>query len=642
MNAVRIFLSHIFISAGKNGYSKELHLAKAGNHSNKWILVFQCLIHRTLSIKWIALLISPLVTIVTFAKAENRPNIILIVTDDQGYGDIAAHGNTLINTPHIDRLHSESIRFTNFHVDPTSAPTRAALMTGKYAHRVGVWHTVKGGNHLRASEITLPQILKTNGYKTAIFGKWHLGANYPFRPIDRGFESWLGLGDGGVNTTDCYFWNDRVNDMYWHNGKREYREGYNPDVFFNSAMDYIANSKPDAPFFIYLATYLPHTPYSFPLPDFQKKYEGLGLPKEVAAFYASIEHVDNKIGELRKFLADKDMADNTLLIFISDNGSAEGAKIFNAGMSGQKGSLLEGGHRVSCFMYYPNGNLGKARDINTLAAHLDILPTLCDWFSLKIPVQMDFDGVSLLPLIKDEKFNYSNRTLIVETQREIETNPKASTIMTQRWRLVGHEKLYDIQNDPGQKNDLAEQHPEVVKKLMVDFGKYWERVTPNDRFIPTPIAGTTLDEEIFLSVSEQRQGNLWNHGHIAQGLEAKGEWHIEIWEEGDYEIEVRRWPREASAPFSGIPDTNKKADAWSPDGPVDKLLYGGRFKELPVGFVSLKTGFFFEKRELSGNEELSLFNVHLPKGNTTIDAVLYDKEGNYLTSAYYVYVRKKR
>lgn len=131
---------------------------------------------------------------------KKQPNVILIVTDDQGYGDLSCHGNPYIKTPHIDQLYEESVRFTNFHVDPTCAPTRAALMTGKYSHRVGVWHTVCGGNHLRASEKTMADVFKSSGYHTAIFGKWHLGANYPYRPIDRGFEEWIGQGDGGTGT----------------------------------------------------------------------------------------------------------------------------------------------------------------------------------------------------------------------------------------------------------------------------------------------------------------------------------------------------------------------------------------------------------------------------------------------------------
>ena len=173
------------------------------------------------------------------AAPQKKPNVILIITDDQGYGDIGAHGNALIQTPNMDQLHAESVRFTNFHVDPTCSPTRGALMSGKYSHRARVWHTIAGGNHLRANEITMADVFRASGYRTGMFGKWHLGSNYPYRPIDRGFDEWLGQGDGGTGTTDDYFTNDRVNDHYLHNGAFEFRPGYAPDVFYDAAIDYI-------------------------------------------------------------------------------------------------------------------------------------------------------------------------------------------------------------------------------------------------------------------------------------------------------------------------------------------------------------------------------------------------------------------
>jgi len=211
--------------------------------------------------------------VVPLSLASQQPNVVIIVTDDQGYGDLSCHGNPIIKTPNIDELFEHSVRFTNFHVDPTCAPTRAAFMTGKYAHRAGVWHTVAGGNHLRATEITMANVFKENGYRTGAFGKWHLGSNYPYRPIDRGFEEWLGQGDGGTGTTDDWFYNDRVNDFYWHNGERVQRDGFAPDVFFDSAIDFIKeDEKNEKPFFVYLATYLPHDPHTLPDRDLAEKY----------------------------------------------------------------------------------------------------------------------------------------------------------------------------------------------------------------------------------------------------------------------------------------------------------------------------------------------------------------------------------
>ena len=574
------------------------------------------------------------------AMAASRPNVILVMTDDQGYGDVAAHGNPMIHTPQMDLLHSQSLRLTDFHVDPTCAPTRSAVMTGKYSHRVRVWHTVRGGNHLRASETTMADVFMHNGYNTAMFGKWHLGANYPYRPMDRGFDEWLGLGDGGTNTSDCFFWNDRVNDHYWHNGEREYREGFNPDVFFDAAMDYIKTHQGDKPFFIYLPTYVPHKPYTFPSPDFHKKYLDRGLEKELAAFYACIERVDTNLGRLRQVLAERGIAENTMLVFMTDNGSTH-ADVFNAGMSGHKGSTLDGGHRVPCFIHWPQGKLGQPRDIPTLCAHIDLLPTFIELCDLKLPAPIDFDGRSLVPLFKGNAADWPDRTLVVEKQRSVERTPSNSAIMSQRWRLVGHNKLYEIGKDPGQNNNVASAHPEVVEKLLADFDKHWERVTPDDRSFPAPIVGTPHDEEILLSISELRDGSGYAHGYMAEGREAKGVWHIEVAEEGTYEFEVRRWPVEASASFLGVPIVKKTVDAWSSRGPKTTFLTSGKITALPIAAVTLKVRSFSEMRPVSALDEACRFDVKLPKGRSTVDAAFLDEDGKHLTAAYFVYVRKQ-
>lgn len=575
-----------------------------------------------------------------FAK-KKKPNVIIILTDDQGYGDISAHGNKIINTPNIDKLHSESVRFTDFHVDPTCAPTRSALMSGKYSHHVGVWHTVRGGNHLRASEITLADVFNKNGYQTGLFGKWHLGANYPYRPMDRGFQEWLGQGDGGTGTTDDYFWNDRVNDMYWHNGKQEYIEGYTPDVFYNKAQEFIRKRNPSKPFFVYLPTYIPHGPFTHPKKNFYEKYMKMGLNKHVASFYAVTEHLDENIGKLRAFLKEEEIEDNTILIFMTDNGSAWGWKVFNAGMSGGKGSTLDGGHRVPCFIYWKDGKIMGGKDINTLTAHIDIMPTLIDLCKLKIAKDIDFDGRSLKALIYKNSKDWKERTLVVETQRKVEQTPTVSAIMTEKWRLVGHEKLYNIKEDPAQKKDLAEQYPEVVKQLMAEFQKYWTKVIPNDREIPYPVVGTKYDKEIFLGVSELREGKeRYHHGQISSGLEVKGAWHIDIAKAGRYEFEVSRWASEVNTPFRALPKVTKTVDAWSPDGAIKETMYKGEFTKLPIQTVTLKVGDFEEQKQVRETDTSITFEVNLPKGKVAVESQFLDAKGSWLTNAYYMYVRK--
>lgn len=579
------------------------------------------------------------------ALAGQRPNVILVVTDDQGYGDIAAHGNPIIRTPNLDRLHDESVRLTDFHVDPTCAPTRSALMSGKFAHRARVWHTIQGGNYLREGEVTMADVFKHNGYDTAMFGKWHLGANYPYRPMDRGFDEWLGLGDGGTGTSDDWFWNDRMNDTYWHNGEREYRAGYNTDVFFSAALDFVKHRSSDKPFFIYLPTYDPHAPYTYFEPGFGKSgdyYRAKGLNRELAAFYTEIERVDWNLGRLRQALADAGVADNTILIFMTDNGSPHGEESFNAGMSGKKGSVTEGGHRVPCFIDWPAGKLGEPRDVLALTAHIDLLPTLTELCSMDLPKPIDFDGQSLVPLLRGVAVDWPDRTLVVERQRELKHNLTFNAIMTQQWRLVSHNKLYDIRKDPGEKTDISKQHPEVVQRLLKEFERYWVRVIPDDRGFPIPIAGTPHDKELLLSFSDLRGGEAFSHGQAAAGKAVTGDYHLEAAESGIYEFEVCRWPREADAAISGVPVVTKKADGWSPEGPITALLYSGKFVSMPIAAVSLQVGDFSEKRTVTASDRSVVFDVALPKGRTVVNAAFYDQAGTSLTKAYYVYVRKKQ
>lgn len=565
------------------------------------------------------------------------------MSDDQGYGDIAAHGNPEVQTPNLDQLHSESIRLTNFHVDPTCAPTRAALMTGKYSHHVGVWHTVRGGNHLRTAETTMADVFKHNGYKTAIFGKWHLGANYPYRPMDRGFDEWLGLGDGGPGTSDDYFWNDRVNDTYWHNGNQEYREGYNTDVFFEAAGDFIKNHSSEIPFFLYLPTYAPHAPCTLPEPNLAEKYNKMGIPPDRSHFYAMIERIDQNIGTLRQILKKYNLAENTILIFMTDNGSTHGETSFNAGMSGKKGSPLEGGHRVPCFINWPDGRLGEPRDIPVLSAHIDLLPTLTGLCSLELPKPLDFDGASLVPLLRKQPDTWPDRTLYVEVQRELEYDKgKRSAVMTQDWRLVELTRLYKIQSDPAQKKDVAANHSQIVQSLKDSFDNYWGLVTSNDRPNPFPIVGTMYDEEVFLSFSELRDGLGYEHNYAAAANPVKGVWHLEVAEKAVYEFEVCRWPKESTGNMQGIPHVNKTVDSWGYNGAKTHLLYGSDFSKMEIAEVSLKVGDFYKKLPISEQDKSIIYDVSLPKGKTSVEAIFYDENNRKITNAYYVYVRKKK
>ena len=336
-----------------------------------------------------------------FADEPSRPNVLLIITDDQGYGDIAFHGNTMIQTPSLDALARQSVRLTNFHVDPTCAETRAALMTGKYSCRVGVWHTIMGRSILRRDEKIMPQYFAEAGYTTGMFGKWHLGDNYPYRPHDRGFQEALYHGGGGVGQSPDAWGNDYFDDTYLRNGKSEKQSGYCTDVWFREATKFIEKHK-DQPFFCYVATNAPHSPYNID-PKYAEPYLQKGVPQPMANFYGMIANIDENLGKLLAKLDEWKLAENTIVVFMTDNGTAagvagqasgrpkgkktneeergregEGEKWigFNNGRRGTKGSQYEGGHRVPCFIRWVRSGFPSNRDEHHLTAHIDLLPTL--------------------------------------------------------------------------------------------------------------------------------------------------------------------------------------------------------------------------------------------------------------------------
>lgn len=575
-----------------------------------------------------------------------RPNVILIMTDDQGYGDLACHGNPVISTPNLDKLHAESVRFTNFHVDPTCFPTRGALMTGKYSHRARVWHTIAAGNHLRASEMTMADAFKASGYRTGMIGKWHLGSNYPYRPMDRGFDEWLGQGDGGTGTTDDYFTNDRVNDHYLHNGNWEFRKGYAPDVFFDHAINLIKDRSTSKPFFIYLTTYVPHSPHTLPDASWTKKYEGK-VNKKTAYFFAGIERIDHKIGQLRNALDSEGLADNTILIFMTDNGGTGGVKLFNAGMRGHKGQVYEGGHRVPLFIHWPTGKISHGADVDDLTAHIDILPSLIDICDLTPPAKVDFDGRSFKPQLFRPQQQLPERILCVEKQRTYEPKKwESAAAMSNRWRLVNNKELYDIKKDPGQKHNVITEHPEAAAKLRAGFDAYWKRVTPNDRERVVHIIGHPDDPETFLHSSDWYLPRVpWNHAATSNGAKLAGSWLVRPAKKGTYQFDIRRWPKETNAPLSGVPSVNKEIDAWDAGGGKKYLIYTrwqqAQFKSLPVAFVRLKVAGQNVVRKVSQSDTGITIDIPLDKQNYEVRAELLDEQKKFIAGAYYVYVKRK-
>jgi len=576
--------------------------------------------------------------------------VILVLTDDQGYGDLSGHGNPVLTTPHMDALRNEGVRLTNFHVDSYCSPTRAALMTGRYAHRAGVWRTIIGRNLLRDGEMTMAEVFRHNGYRTGHFGKWHLGGNYPYRPIDRGFDEWVGHGDGGTGCATDHWGNDRVGDTCIHNGRKERMEGFEADVFFDEAMRFIQAAR-DRPFFVYLATYNPHSPCSLPDKSWVDPYRGK-VPLHTAYFFASIARVDENLGRLRRFLKNEGLHDDTILVFLTDNGTAGGAQVFNAGMRGRKGSEYDGGHRVPCFIHWPAGGLDSPVDVDRLTAHVDLLPTLIDLCGLSPPTQVAMDGISLKPLLYNPRGPWPDRTLVLgtpvnRTDSAAPPRPWARcAVMTDRWRLVKRDELYDMTSDAGQSTNVAEKHLDVVAQLRGAYEQYWASVSAEDEhWQGRPVLGSSHQEETCLcseTWSPTQGGCPWSQRSVAVGTASFGFWPVRVSEPGTYRIELRRWPREVDAPMSGIPPAAKAVDAYLNDKPVQGTLYAAQPRALPVAKARLKIGDRVEEAEVVADDVAKVFTVALEAGPANIEASLLDKEGNPLCGAYFVYVRRER
>ena len=526
----------------------------------------------------------------TSTKAPTRPNVILIMTDDQGYGDLACHGNTILKTPAIDRLHAESVRLTNYHVDPTCSPTRSALLTGRYSTRTGVWHTIMGRSMMHTDEVTLAEVFAAGGYRTGCFGKWHLGDNYPLRPQDQGFQDVLVCGGGGVGQTPDFFGNDYFDDTYWHNGRVVKQKGYCTDVFFDAAMKFIADTaRPTVgksqPFFCYIPTNAAHGPFLV-ADKYKKPYLDAGVPARRAAFYGMITNIDENVARLRKRLAASGLADNTLLIFTTDNGTAAGAGGdggFNAGLRGTKGSEFDGGHRVPCFWHWPTGKLTGGRDVKRVTAHVDMLPTLSEICGLKPPTDRTIDGTSLLPLLSGKSGGWPARTLFVHSQRlEFPTKLRKCAVMTDRWRLVNGKQLFDLDADYGQKTNVAGDHPDVVKRLSGGYDKWWTSIGTRFKDYVRIGLGHKSNNPTLLTCHDWHTNNgpvPWNQNHIRSGLKANGFWAVTVTRSGKYRITLRTRPPGMDHPLEAA---------------TAKLAIGKTTREQPVAADATSVSFTVE------------------------------------------------
>ncbi|MEY2879439.1 MAG: Arylsulfatase [Verrucomicrobiota bacterium] len=426
------------------------------------------------------------------AAQAARPNIILVLPDDVGVGDYACLGNPLIHTPTVDAFKKQSLAFTQFHVSPTCAPCRSALMSGRHEFKNGVTHTILERERMSLKTFTLAQLLQSTGYSTGIFGKWHLGDEEAYRPEHRGFDEVYIHGGGGIGQTfpgSCGDapGNTNIDPALWHNGKFEKTTGYCTDLFFAQSIAWMdAKRTAHQPFFAYLSLNAAHKPLVVP-EAYYKHYVGQpGVSLAAAKFFGMIENIDANFGVLLAKLEAWGIADNTLIIFFTgDNGGTVGTEIFNGGLRGSKGSTYQGGTRATAFFRWPGGKIPADVECAALSAHLDLFPTLAEITGAKLSadVRRQVEGRSLWPLLINPQAEWPDRTLVHHAGRwpegkAADSKYKNAAIQNSRFTLVKNSELYDLTADPGEKTNVITRHPDVVAKLRASYDQWWSEVQP--------------------------------------------------------------------------------------------------------------------------------------------------------------------
>ncbi|MCK5175958.1 MAG: arylsulfatase, partial [Planctomycetes bacterium] len=448
------------------------------------------------------------------SKAAAKPNVVVIMTDDQGMGDIGCMGNPYVKTPNVDKLWADSVRLTDYHVCPTCSPTRAGFLTGRYTNRVGAWWTIRAREFVYRDEMMMSEVFRNSGYATAMFGKWHLGDNYPFRPQDRGYDRVVMHGGGAISQSPDWWGNDYFDDMYWGNGKPTQYKGYCTDVWFEEATKFIKQSK-GRPFYAHIATNIAHVPM-IPPEGYEQKYLYMGIDDWMAKYYSMIENMDENVGRLIGFLKKEGLLDNTVFMFTTDNGSsafkrvtdgqtpikdpAEMREKLNGGLRGHKGDSYEGGHRVPMFIKWPDGGMTGGKDVDSLCGHIDILPTMMDLCGLSTPAKIDFDGRNMGPILQGKRKDWDDDRVLVNDSQRVEEPVKyrRGMVMTKKWRLV-YSTNVDVlpelfsTDDRAQQNDVADKHPDVVAKLVAAYDAWWDELQPAMKKVARIVVGNDAD-----------------------------------------------------------------------------------------------------------------------------------------------------
>lgn len=494
--------------------------------------------------------------------ATERPNIVLIITDDQGYGDLGFHGNPDIQTPTLDSLAHRSTRFPYFYVSPVCAPTRSSLMTGRYSLRTGIYDTYNGGATMATEEVTVAEVLQDAGYATGIFGKWHLGDTYPYRPQDQGFDEAMIHPSGGMGQVGDVYNYFEYNRSYFdptvlHNGEPVATQGYVSDVFTDGALQFVETHQND-PFFLYLSFNAPHTPLQLP-DEAYEPYQDLTIDaanypadrpfpsmrprdeEDARKIYGMVTNIDDNIGRLWDQLDRLNLTDNTLIIFLTDNGPQQIR--YTGGLRATKGTVYEGGIRVPFFMHWP-GHLPENHEVPTYAAHLDLMPTLLDIAGVDASLPHAIDGQNLMPAIRGEDVAWAERPLFFYWQRGLPEPYRNIAVREGNYKLVGQSghdaaledlELFDIAADPYEQTNVVAEQPEVAARLRGLFDAWYAEAIDSPHLRPQPhVLGSPHEEPVILNRNDAKgTRGIWAQPRIY------AYWDVEVARTTTYDLTFR-------------------------------------------------------------------------------------------------------
>ena len=571
------------------------------------------------------------------AQAADQPNVIFVMPDDISFSAFSYFNERGPRTPNIDAFGKNAVRLTDFHVSPSCAPTRAALMTGRPADVVGVWHTINGRSLLRADEITMADVFKANGYATGLFFKWHLGDNYPFRPQDRGFETVAWIKGGGTGQLPDYWGNTNQDASMWVDGELvkmtdedDGIEGaFTTNFFMNRAMDFIGEQADQGkPFFAYIPLGTAHAPHVMP-PDAR---EG------VKAKTGTIENIDKNFQRLLDFLDERGLAENTIVVFTTDNGAG-------GPLRGGKGSNYDGGTRVPCFVRWPAGGLGgedHGRDVLPLTAHIDWLPTFMDILDFEDvadrPAKLKIRGRSFKPFLDEDPSNdpldYKQRAVVINDMwTDVPKKYKKLSVkqdqwdgdsIIHKWRLIRNSseepwELYDVLVDEAQKQDLIADsaHDELVADLKQEYEAWWQLIEERADERTRIIVGNPAEPVTKLAIHDAHETFIWNQDNVKDGKAGSGFIAVAFDQPGTYDFDLRRWPKEiedqttltAAGPGKALPIASARLKIWNEDTvyfddtqPADPDADGVTFsaENLPAGPALIQTWFYDAAGEMVG------------------------------------------